>query len=66
MILVCQLGQSHVGKMVSLIDLINREKMVTKYFLKYLLLKSLIENYNEDIYRVFCEKVENKHTDLFP
>ncbi|WFB92275.1 HNH endonuclease [Streptococcus parasuis] len=48
------------------IDLINREKMVTKYFLKYLLLKSLIENYNEDIYRVFCEKVENKHTDLFP
>lgn len=44
--------------------LINCEKMVTPYFLKYLLLDSLIKTYDHDIYRVFCDKVENKLAEL--
>ena len=47
------------------IDLINFEKKVTTYFLKYLLLTSLIEDYSDDIYRLFFEKVEAKQAELY-
>ena len=46
-------------------DWINFEKKVTTYFLKYLLLTSLIEDYSEDIYKVFFDKVEAKRAELY-